>query len=131
MPRTHKQRVKKRIAVVGLTGSGKTTFPTSLISHIVHHDPSEFPILDGRKRQLRLTVHPDDDSDDDVSEVKGAAFFAYGRFRDRLRVGEWPDKTIATYQCQLRVPVCRARPLEARIRSAHRRAMRGLSAALR
>ena len=38
---------ERRIGVIGLQGSGKTVLLTSLINHLMHHDPRRFPLGDG------------------------------------------------------------------------------------
>lgn len=83
-----------RIAVTGIAGGGKTVFLTSLISHLIEHDPWHFVFGDEAKvtdfRELR---------------VKGGVGqpFRLEAFRDSLsRRRVWPAKSVdcAHYRCE-------------------------------
>lgn len=75
--------VERRIAVTGLSGSGKTVFLTSLICHLLHHDPTKFDI--GRQVQI---VRPR------PIRPRGTwPEFPYEVNRANLATGEWPEKT--------------------------------------
>lgn len=78
--------VFRRIAVVGTIRSGKTAFLTSLINHLVEHDPDQFPF--GQRATIQdFRIHP-------VPRALGEPF-NYEGYRDALaRQGRWPRKTV-------------------------------------
>lgn len=85
---------KRRIAVTGLAGSGKTVFLLSLLQHLEHFDPDRFRIRDGGSIGA-------------FRELSAAgAFDPFPRTRLRARLMEaqevgWPEKTrdIYNYRC--------------------------------
>lgn len=88
LPRMMKPRVlrtSREIAVTGMARSGKTVFLTSLINHLLAHEPARFPIGDGK---ARISWHLEQKLPDKAKP------FNYARYRDRLARGrEWPEKT--------------------------------------
>ena len=82
-------RSVRRVGVVGLFQSGKTTFLTSLIAHLRAHDPAALHLGDG------VDVHPPVE----LEPEEGFARFAFDAHRARLaREQRWPDKTAAVSQ---------------------------------
>lgn len=77
--------LSRRIALVGLANAGKTVFLTSLLNHLIEHDPARFSFGNGA-RITSFRLHP-------VPAAVGAAF-PYTHYRDKLaRRGQWPNKT--------------------------------------
>ena len=84
---------KRRIAVTGLAGSGKTVFLLSLLQHMEYFRHDRFPIVGG-----------DDAAISEFREIKNNGKFAAFP-RSRLRAGlmarqdiNWPAKTCDIYQ---------------------------------
>lgn len=78
------------IAVVGLYNSGKTTFITSFINHIRHHDPSKLPLGNG---DVHIAF------DDELPPYNGLEQFPFLKFRRVNSNGKIkPEKTKTTLQ---------------------------------
>ena len=79
------------IAVVGLNNSGKTTFVTSFINHILNHDPSKLKLGKG---DVRLAG-----DEDLLPPYTGLERFPYEKFRRVNSNGKIkPEKTTTTHQ---------------------------------
>lgn len=79
------------IAVVGLNNSGKTTFVTSFINHILNHDPSKLKLGKG---DVRLAF-----DEDLLPPYTGLERFPYEKFRRVNSNGKIkPEKTTTTHQ---------------------------------
>lgn len=77
------------VGVVGLYQSGKTTFLTSLIAHLTHHDPEAFPIGRGVDIAPPRALPTD------------PGFESFNAEANRARLskdGRWPEKTAAITQ---------------------------------
>jgi len=77
---------ENRIALIGLSASGKTVFLTSLINHLKDHDPALFPLGKDEKAIIRRfrELEPD----------QGWSRFEYERQRSKLMEKQaWPGKT--------------------------------------
>jgi predicted YcjX-like family ATPase len=79
-------KFSRRVGITGLRGSGKTVFLTSLINHLMDHDPLLFPV-DGHGRaemtRFKLKEVPSD-----------RERFNYEGHRDAIvNNGQWPRKT--------------------------------------
>ncbi len=81
-------KYKRRIGIVALADSGKTVFLTSLINHLIAHDPEMFQVGDSRRNTIRKFK---------TLSVNGEEF-KYHKFRDYLANGRWPEKTKDRYQ---------------------------------
>jgi predicted YcjX-like family ATPase len=86
---------ERRIGVIGLQGSGKTVLLTSLINHLMHHDPRRFPIQGGAVRITHFSQEPPDE---------GWSQFEYTKARRALARPDWPAKTLESsqYKCRFR-----------------------------
>lgn len=78
---------ERRIGIVGLFASGKTTLITSLVNHLADHDPDRFRLGNGREpvtlRKFR-----------EIDASRGWERFPYAAHRDALvSRGRWPSKT--------------------------------------
>ena len=80
--------IRRRIAVVGTTFSGKTVFLTSLINHLKDHVPADFHLGPKvRIKRFREEAVP--------SEV--GSQFPYREYREAIATeGKWPRKTCDT-----------------------------------
>lgn len=74
---------ERRIGLIGLTQSGKTTFLTSLLDHWSNHDPAKFPLGTSAKRDAIHLQWRDPDHER-----------RFQRYRDALANGHWLDKTL-------------------------------------
>ncbi|MEZ6317645.1 MAG: YcjX family protein [Phycisphaerales bacterium] len=91
-------RSTRRVGVVGLFQSGKTTFLTSLIAHLRSHDPAHLHLGTG------VDVYPPVE----LAAEEGFEAFAFEAHRARLaREHRWPEKTaaVAQYRADLTVKV--------------------------
>ncbi len=88
--------IARKIAVTGIAGGGKTVFMTSMLSHLIEHDPYHFRfgsdarILNFRERK---------------PAIRYGEHFRLDAFRDALsREQRWPSKTrdCAHYACEFR-----------------------------
>src|SRR5436309_15854547 len=86
---------ERRIGVIGLQGSGKTVLLTSLINHLMHHDPRRFPIQGGAARITHFSQEAPDE---------GWSQFEYTKARRALARPDWPAKTLESsqYKCRFR-----------------------------
>ena len=86
---------ERRIGVIGLQGSGKTVLLTSLINHLMHHDPKRFPLGDGTVEVTHFVQELPDPGWDQ---------FPYAKARKSLGQAAWPEKTLETsqYKCGFR-----------------------------
>ncbi|MBW7865848.1 MAG: YcjX family protein [Candidatus Hydrogenedentes bacterium] len=74
---------RRRIAVTGTVRSGKTVFLTSLINHLLEHEPGRFNFAGGAKI-----------TNAKIMPVPQESRFNYDGYRDALSRGrEWPRKT--------------------------------------
>ncbi len=89
------QMPERRIGVIGLQGSGKTVLLTSLINHLMHHDPRRFPLGDGTVEVTHFVQELPDPGWDQ---------FPYAKARRSLGQAAWPEKTLETsqYKCSFR-----------------------------
>lgn len=116
----------QKIGVVGIYNSGKTVFLTSLLNHLLHHDPDDFKIsptaFDRKLARLPLVgrivprgpiaitkAHP--------LPLRAAEIpFDYDRFRDDLmRNGIWPEKTCDTSHYRVKFHLSNRRLRELRL----------------
>lgn len=79
------------IAVVGLYNSGKSTFITSFINHIRHHDPSKLPLGNG---DVHLAF--DDELLPPYTGLQRFPYEKFRRFNDKGKIK--PEKTTTTHQ---------------------------------
>ena len=80
----------KRIGVVGMYRAGKTVFMTSLINHLIRHDPMRFPLGKGDVSLGNFKRLP---------ARNGWKEFDYERYRSVLHTRRtWPDKSLAGQQ---------------------------------
>jgi predicted YcjX-like family ATPase len=86
---------RRRVGVLGIQRSGKSTFLTSLINHFRAHDVAEFPLGDG---SVQIAFNGSVDNDNDVPP------FPYDHFREQLADVRWPGKTtsMSQYRCRLK-----------------------------
>jgi len=77
----------RHIGIIGFRESGKTVLLTSLINHILYHDPDQFP-LDGRKR-IQLW----DPKFMNQAQIDGWSAFDYTNIRKRMTENLWPRRT--------------------------------------
>ena len=74
---------ENRVGVMGTYNFGKTVFLTSLINHLLHHDPKRFNL--GKVYQIKNPV---------IRPVRGMPVFDYEKYRAELiHQGYWPAKT--------------------------------------
>lgn len=88
------RRFNHNVAVIGLYGSGKTVFLTSLINHLKHHRPSLLKL--GKKGDVKLTFFRE------LAVNGGFDKFPYEKYRSSLVDSKnWPEKTktISKYCC--------------------------------
>ncbi|MFO8058576.1 MAG: YcjX family protein [bacterium] len=79
-------KTARRIGVTGLRGSGKTVFLSSLINHLMDHDPLLFPI-DGRGKAEIVAFRS-------LEVPDRHERFNYEGHRDAIvHNGQWPQKT--------------------------------------
>ena len=88
---------RRRIAITGLANTGKTVFLTTLLNHLNHHEPSDFPIFSETK-QLPVKQFTEEQPTDDIDK------FDYGNFSQAMRTGRWPHKTVdvSAYCCRFK-----------------------------
>lgn len=94
--------MNKRVGVVGLFASGKTSFLTSLINHLEEHDSTLCPLKSGRRVEgfQREEVH------------RAFKLFEYERHRQFLvERHEWPKKTtdVSEFRCRFKLAEKRRR----------------------
>ncbi len=90
-----------RVAVCGMQNSGKTVFITSLVDHLLHHNP-ERNISDARRFDLGDFVIGDDADVKAIHADRDAiGNFDYPAFRNAFANNEWPDKTNRTSELVL------------------------------
>lgn len=87
-----------KIGVVGFGESGKTVFLTSLLNHILHHDPDKFKIAEKGNTQIvgarENKFRP---------EKAFAKEFEYSRNRKRITDDrQWPERTVDCSKFNLR-----------------------------
>ncbi len=81
----------ERVAVVGMSNSGKTVFLTSLVNHLTRHDERLLPLGDGR---IRVAWEPlGSQPRPTFLSVDGLEMFPYAESREALHRREWPPKT--------------------------------------
>lgn len=78
-------RKKYSIAVVGLYSAGKSTFITSLINHIKHHDPGKLAL----RSKAKIIF------DEELRPTNGLGRFPYEEIRSSRK---WPPKTRSMHQ---------------------------------
>lgn len=90
-----------RVAVCGMQTSGKTVFITSLVDHLLHHDPSG-NTSDARRFDLGDFVIGDD-ADVKIVHSDGDTIgnFDFPAFRNAFANNKWPDKTNRTSELVL------------------------------
>lgn len=88
-----KYRDQLQIGVVGMYQAGKTVFLTSVLNHLLQHNPARLPVW---RWPIQLHCVADD-------LPTSFAAFPYQRYRNWLGHGQWPEKTLAAsaYRCQL------------------------------
>lgn len=77
-----------RIGIIGILNSGKTVFITSMINHLMHHDPS---ILRFQNGNCKIVF------DKEMGPENGFERFPYAKYRAEAHK-YWPDKTERPYQ---------------------------------
>lgn len=83
--------LRRKVAVVGFNGSGKTVFLTSLINHLSEHNRSVFKIDDFGKAEIRK-----------FKSIPTEMPFDYEKHRSSLLQSQvWPEKSksFSTYKC--------------------------------
>lgn len=90
MPWLNLHTLEVRVGVVGTSNSGKTVLLTSLINHLMNHDPDRFVLGDPQTRIRKFRELPPDRDWD---------AFNYPAHRDTLvNAGRWPEKTRDRFQ---------------------------------
>ena len=82
---------RHRVGVIGILNSGKTVFITSLINHVMHHDPAILRLRDGATKIV---------FDRELGPENAFEKFPYSAYRAEAHKF-WPDKTErpSQYQC--------------------------------
>jgi predicted YcjX-like family ATPase len=86
---------RRRIAITGLAGTGKTVFLTTLINHLKHHDPSGFHLFDD-KTDVEVKQFAE------VEMNEGLREFGHSVYAKAMQTGRWPHKTVdvSAYACR-------------------------------
>lgn len=98
---------RRRVAITGLAGTGKTVFLTTLINHLKHHEPSQFrlhappkglPFMSrGKQQNAPFAIKQ---FAEDASEP-GLGRFNHAIYARAMQSGCWPHKTVdvSAYGC--------------------------------
>jgi predicted YcjX-like family ATPase len=80
---------QKTVGIVGLIQAGKTVLLTSLIDHLNHHIPSQFPIGKNGTEICQIRT---------CASRFNIATFPYAKFRAELGNASWPKKSLETLE---------------------------------